>query len=126
MADKVRINTDFLIYSGTNTNNPNDLNKLGNSFEKEIKESSRLKIQLAAEEAMTIPLPDATCNYIMIFSDQNIDLGLNGAENMESLVTLKAGIKAPVFMKACEITQVGILNPSTTKVANLDIFIIKI
>lgn len=126
MTDKVRINTDFILTSGPNTNNPSDISKLGLSFEKEIKESSRIKIQIAAEGTESVALPDAACNFVAIYADQNIEVALNEAETSELLKTLKPGIKAPVLMKACDLTALSVTNPSETKLVNLDIFILKI
>ena len=126
MAEKVRITSDFLVFSGSTTNNPNDLNKLKNSFDKEIKDSSRQKVIMAANETdKTVSLPQSSCDFLAIFGDQSIKVYVNGSLTGDTLESLKAGQKGPMLMRAGELTELKIDNLSA-KEANLDIFILKI
>lgn len=126
MADKVRINTEFLVTSGPNTNNPSDISKLGFSFEKEIQESVRMKLKLDVSEVLEVSLPAASCDFIAVYADQNLEIDFTGTDDFELFTSIKPGIRAPILMRAKPFTALSFSNPSTTKTVNLDVFIIKI
>jgi len=128
MANKpLRLILDFLAYSGNQTNDPQDAQKIKSSVEEDnVNEIYRYQAAIADGAAdQAINLPDADTDYLIIHSDQEISFKLNGSSDIIEVKNVYPGIKNPVFFMRGSISSLSISNASGN-IANVDIVAINI
>lgn len=120
---------DFLVYDNAQpTNDPANSIKVKKRVEEaSISDTLRLfPTQIAdATVDQSIPLPAASCDYLVLLTDQAISVKLNGSSTAQVLNPKAAGIMTPVLMIRGTITAMLVSNASGN-VANLDISVVKI
>lgn len=116
---------DLLSYEGSATNDPADAIKVRNKIqETEITSISRQQIQVADSTVdLSISLPDANSDYLIILGDQDVSIKLNGWSTPLSLTTRASGKKTLLFYARGPITGLSVSN-SSGGVANLDIVLV--
>lgn len=127
MSNFLKLTVDFLQYvASAETNDPKDACQILSRVEEaNISEISRQVLSIADSTVdQSIQLPDATIEYLLIFSDQDVSIKLNGSSDALSLKVKTAGTKAPVFVQRGEITSLSVSN-SSGNAANLDIIAVK-
>lgn len=124
MSKRIKIDVNWLSYEADgSTNDPKDSEKLMLSVsETAASEVFRRKEQIANGVVdQDIELPSATStDYLMISTDQEITVKLNGSSDALTLTPKTAGKKAPVLFLRATITELSISNASGS-VANVDI-----
>ena len=122
MAKPLRLIVDFLMYEGTNTNDPQDAIKIKSKVEEsDVSEGLRQLDSIAdstVDQAVT--LPDANTDYLLLFVDREITIKLNGSSDAITLKPKANGTKTPVMMIRGDITGLTVSNASGAA-ANLDI-----
>ena len=124
---KLSILSDFQAYSDTQTNNPKDVDKIQLLME----ESSfsclnRQKIKIADLTVdQSIAIAEANSEYLLIYTDQEITIKLDGSGSARTLKPQTAGKKSLVFLERGDITSLTISNSSGSQ-ANLDIISVKL
>ena len=126
MSQLLNLEVDILAYNSTSiSNDPSDALKISNTNVngKSITDVSRLIMPLTAGGSLqSIALPNSPTNYIVIFSDQQVSIQLNGAGPTLVLMPPLAGSKAPLFMYLGPVTGLSI-QASGTNNANVDIWL---
>lgn len=127
MPKPLRLTVDFLSYEGTMTNNPSDAMSIKRKVEEaDVSEVSRLQTAIAASTVdQSIALPDATTDYLLLFTDRQISIKLNGSSDAIVLKPKTAGTKCPVFLLRGDITGLTISNAGATA-ANIDLIAVNI
>lgn len=118
----LRVLLDFLTYDGTPpTNNPVDETRSHRKVEElNVSQTSRSQLQVApATVNQVVPLAAATCNYLAIFTDQQITISMNGAAAI-TLTPQLATKKCPIFYVRGTITSLTVSNAGTV-LANVDV-----
>lgn len=122
MAKPLSLTLDFLVFEGSATNNPADAIKIKKTVqETDVSEVFR-KMESVADGAsdQSIPLPDASSEYLVIFTDQEISIKVNGSTTALTLKPKAAGTKTPAFYWRGTITALTVSNGSGNA-ANVDI-----
>ena len=128
MAKFLRFAVEFLSYNSVSaSNDPEDAERLKSSIEEAsvsaVSRSNPITVaNLATDQA--IPLPAATCNYLMICVDQQVSVKVNGGA-AQVLKPKTAGKKCPALFLRSDITSLSVSNASGAS-ANLDIILAKI
>lgn len=127
MAKPLRLIVEFLSYEGTLTNNPTDAMSIKRKVEEaDVTEVSRVQTQIAASAVdQAIALPDAATDYLVLFSDREITIKLNGSSDALTLKPKTAGTKCPVFVMRGTISALTISNAGATA-ANIDLIAVNI
>jgi len=129
MANKrICVTLDVLTQESTSfTNDPADANKIKSRIEQDnLKEVSRLQMVVEPSAVVeTVPLPDASAQYVAIFCDQTINITLNGSDTPFNLEPKVAGTKAPVFYSKGQFTEIKLGNAGSVD-ANVDIILGKV
>lgn len=117
---------DFLAYEGQKTNDPQDADKIKNQLDlTDVAEIHRLKETVVDTTVdRSIALPDSTTDMLLLFTDREISITLNGGQ-AETYTPKSNGCKTPVLLMKGEITELLISNASGAD-AKLDIILVKI
>jgi len=124
----LRLLVDFLTYEGTPpTNNPIDETRSHRKVEEQdVSETSRVQRKiLAAASNISIPLADSAVDYLVIYSDQQISINLNGDSTAMVLTPQLAGKMCPVFVMRGTITSLAVSNALAVD-ANIDVRSVKV
>lgn len=125
MSQLVNIEVDILAYdSGGISNDPSDATKISNTAisNQTFSNLSRQIITLPAGGSLqAIALPETTCDFVMLFADQNINIQLNGGST-QNLLSLLPTVKTPLFMFAGSVTSLQAQSASVSIPANLDVW----
>lgn len=115
---------DLLSYEGSTTNDPVDAIKVKNkSQETEITSITRQEFQVAdGTTALSIVLPDADSDYLVILTDREISINLNGWATALTLKPRAIGKKTWVYYTKGSITGLTVSNASGGT-ANIDIIL---
>lgn len=127
MAKPLRLIVDFLMYEGTQTNNPEDAIKVKSKVEEsDVSEGlRRLESIPDATVDLAITLPDANTDYLLMLVDREISIKLNGSGDAITLKPRANGSKTPVFLLRGDITALTISN-SSGAAANIDLVAVNI
>ena len=124
----LRLAMDFLAFSDTaKTNDPKDQTKIQSVTEEStFKSLLRQKIVVVDSTVdQVIPVPEANSEYLLIHTDQEITIKLNGSSDARTLKPLKAGTKTLAYMERGDIDAILVSNASGNA-ANLDIIAVKL
>lgn len=128
MAQRVSLLVDLLAYESTQvTNDPKDATKAKVRVE-ESAASELFRHQQSIPDStvdLSIDLPDANTDYLLIFMDQTVSIKLNGSGDSLTLSPKIAGTKSIGLVLKGDITQLQISNSSGTA-ANVDIIAINV
>lgn len=126
---RLNLLVDLLIHDNVNpTNDPADNIKV----KKRVEESSVSEVTRnfpkkisdgATDEA--IELPDANTDYLLMLTDQEVSIKLNGSGDALVLKPKASGTKTPVLLIRGDITGLTVSNSSGSD-ANLDITLVQI
>lgn len=122
MAKFMSLTMNILAYNGTSSSNdPADADKINTTVqETALTTFTRYNPLVVAtgtsNQSVVIP---STATYLVIFTDQTISVGINGAANL-TLSPILAGTKTPVYLTRGSITALTISNSSGVS-ANVDI-----
>ena len=120
---------DLLAYNNEiPTNDPADGLKIKNQVEEEnVSEITRHfpKIIQNGASDEEISLPDSNTDYLLMFTDQEVSIKLNGSADAIILQPILAGVKTPVMLLRGDITGLTMSN-SSGQDANVDITLIKV
>ena len=123
----LRIILDFLSYDGTLTNDPADSNRIKNKIEEEnISKDNRQQLiipNLTVDQAIT--LPDASCDYLLLFVDREVSIKLNGSSDAIAVKPRANGKKSFAFYSKGTISSLSISNASGDA-CNVDIIALKV
>jgi len=125
---KLRISTDFQVYSdGQNTNDPKDLTKIQLLTEESSFTSlNRQKIKIADPTVdQSIAISEANSDYLLIYTDQEITIKLDGSGDSRTLKPKSAGVKTLAYLERGDISSIQVSNASGNQ-ANLDIVSVKL
>lgn len=125
---KLKFLIDFLAFSDAkDTNNPKDQTKIQLVTEEtSFKSLLRQKIEVAnAVTDQNIPVPEAATEYLLIFTDQEITVKLDGSGDARTLKPVIAGTKTMVLMERGDVTSILVSNASGAA-ANLDVISVKL
>lgn len=127
MSNSIKLTVDFLSYVGNLTNNPTDSIKIKNIVEESTVTEIFRRLESIADSIVdqTIPLPDASTDYLLIFVDQDVSIKLNGSSDPIVLKAKTAGTKAFVFGMRGTISALTISNASGSA-ANIDVISVQI
>ena len=127
MAKSLKLSLDFQVIEGTQSNNPEDLTRVkGRAEESDVSELFRKQEAIPdATTDLAIALPDAASDYLVIFTDQEISIKLNGSATAITLKPKIATKKTPVTFLRGTISSLSISNASGA-VANVDIVAVNI
>lgn len=127
MPKPLRIIIDFLSYEGSPTNNPQDAFAVKRKVEEsDVEEVFRTQKQIAPSTVdETVELPDDPTEYLLIFTDRQITIKLNGSSDEITLSPKSAGVKCPVLFQRGEISALSISNAGTDA-ANVDIIAVNV
>lgn len=124
MANKLKLLIDFIAYrSKSPTNSPSDDSTQVKLLtqEADFSELCRKQIDIAdATVDQSVTLADADSDYILIFTDQEVTIKLNGSSDSITLKPKAAGSKTMCFMNRGSITSLSVSNASGNT-ASLDI-----
>lgn len=115
---------DLLSYEGAATNDPADAVKIKNKInETQITSLSRQQLQiLTATVDQAIALPDPNSDYLIILTDQDISIKLNGSSTVQALPARGNNLKTLVLYVRGPVTSLTMSN-SSGKTANVDILV---
>lgn len=120
---------DFLAYDNAEpTNDPANAIHLRKKVEEaDVSEVSRLFPIVIADATVDeeISLPDANTDYLILLTDQQISVKLNGSSDAQVLKPKATGKSTPVLMIRGTITGLSVSNASGNS-AKLDIVAVKI
>lgn len=123
----MKITVDFLAYEGTPTNDPQDATAIKRKVEEaNVNEVSRHQIILpvgTADKEIDMPTDGAT--YLMIFSDQEISIKINGGSEPIVMTPKTVGQKCPVLMIRSDIDSLLITNNASSD-ANIDMIAVDV
>ena len=125
---KLKFSSDFIAYSDINqTNDPKDQTKIQQvTEEKDFKSLLRSKIKvLDAVVDQSIAVPEANSEYLLIYTDQEITIKLDGATASRTLKPRAVGVKTLTYMERGSISTILVSNASGLT-ANLDIISVKL
>lgn len=127
MAKPLKLIVDFLSYEGTLTNNPADATQIKKKVEEsDVTEVSRFQSVISdGTTDQAIALPDAATDYLLIFTDREVSIKLNGSSDALVLRPRANGTKTPVFVMRGTISALSISNASGGD-ANVDIISVNI
>lgn len=127
MPKPLRLLIDFLSYEGTPTNDPQDAIAVKRKVEEtNVSEVFRHQIAIAASTVdQAIDLPSDSADYLIICTDRQVSIKLNGSSDAIVLNPKTAGMKTPVFMSRADITELTVSNAGADA-ANLDIVAVNI
>lgn len=127
MAKPLRLIVDFLMYEGSQTNNPQDAIKIKSTVEESDVSEGLRRLESIADVTndLAISLPDANSDYLMLFTDREISIKLNGSATALTLKPRANGSKTPVFLMRGDITALTVSNNSGAA-ANIDIVAVNI
>lgn len=116
---------NLLEYEGTPSNDPADVNKIyTKTSETQILSSSRQQIQIQlATVDQVVSLPDPNSDYLVILTDTQVSVKINGATLPTVLNPRALGTKTLCLFLSGPITSLTISNGSST-IANVDILIL--
>lgn len=120
---------DLLVHDNTNpTNDPADAIEI----RKKVEESAVSEVTRNFPKKITdgttdeaIELPDANTDYLLILTDQEVSVKLNGSSDAQVLKPKAAGVKTPALFIRGDITGLTVSN-SSGQDANLDITLVQI
>jgi hypothetical protein len=114
---------DLLAYEGSATNDPKDATKVFNKTqETEIKGLVRYDYQIGdgtSDQAVVVPNPT---DYLVILSDREISIKLNGWTTSLTLKPRANGKKTWVYFTKGSVTGLSVSN-SSGAIANVDIIV---
>jgi hypothetical protein len=124
MSIKSKLSVSWQSYQGNLTNDPADVDKISGYVEEDsVTQVFRTRDAIADETVdKVVTIPDDSCNYLVIFSDQTIEIKLNGSVTALTCSPRISTDKCPVFVLKGEITALTISNDSGS-VANVDIIL---
>jgi len=129
MSEKrIDVVLDVLTQESTEfTNDPVDANKIVRRISQTgVKEITRLQMQvLGGSTVETVPLPDSETHYVIIYSDRQVKVQINGSDTPFSVIPVTSGKKSPVFFSKGLFTEVTVQNDETDT-ANLDVILVKL
>lgn len=128
MSKFLDLQLKFLSYdSSAESNDPADAIKLSNKIqESSVTEVFRIQTQVAdstTDQAVT--LPDVATDYLIILSDREISVKLNGSSDSQVLKPKTPGKKCLVLMIRGTVSGLSISNASGSP-ANLDLIMVNI
>ena len=125
---KLKFVTDFLAFSDSQaTNDPKDQTKI-ESVTEESSFKSLLRQKIVVTDAtvdQSIPVPEANSEYLLIYTDREITVKLDGSADARTLKPRTAGIKTLALMERGDISSLTVSNASGND-ANLDIISVKL
>lgn len=127
MAKRIDVTLDILTQESIEfTNDPADANKVIHRIQDdEVKEITRLQMVVEPSATVeTVPLPDACANYIAIYSDQTVNLTINGSDTPFDLIPKTPSKKTPVFYAKSNFISLCVGNLGSSD-ANVDIILAK-
>lgn len=123
------LSLEFLAYDNVDpTNDPADAIRLKKRVEeKDASEVSRNFPVVIPDTTvdLVIPLPDPATDYLILLTDQEVSVKLNGSSDAQILKPLAAGKKTPVLMIRGTISGLTVSNASGAP-AKLDVIAVKI
>lgn len=124
---QLRVIFDFLSYEGSTSNDPADSTRIKNKIEESsITEDSRQQLSIPdATSDLAVNLPDASCDYLMVFVDREVSIKINGISTAITLKPRANGKKSFAFYNKGTITALTISNASG-EAANVDIIVVKV
>lgn len=126
---RTTLSLDFLAYDNIDpTNDPADSIQLKNRVEEanasEVSRNFPTIIPNGTTD-LSIPLPDAATDYLIVLTDQVVSVKLNGSSDAQVLKPKAAGKKTPVLMIRGLISAMTVSNASGNP-AKLDVIAVKI
>lgn len=126
---RLKLDLNLLVYDSTEqSNDPADAIRLKKSVEEsDVSEVTRLfpiKIDDGAVD-QAVALPDATTDYLILLTDRQISVKLNGSATALVLKPKVAGKKTPVMLIRGDITSLTVSNASGAA-ANVDMVAVQI
>lgn len=124
----LRFVSDFLAFSDEKaTNDPKDQTKIQSATEESsFKSLLRQKITVAtATTDQVIPLPEVNSEYLLIYTDREVTVKLDGSGDSRTLKPKAAGTKTLVLMERGDISTLTMSNASGSD-ANVDIISVKL
>ena len=125
---KLSILSDFQAYSDLKqTNDPKDIDRIKiNLEESSFSVLNRQKIQIADSTVdQAISIAAANSEYLLIYTDQEISIKMDGSSDSRTLKPKTAGTKAFVYMERGDVTSMTVSNASGST-ANMDIISVKL
>ena len=117
----LRLVFDFLAGDDLSTNNPQSVDSLKNIVEDDYSELCRKRIKIDdATIDQSIQLSDGTANYIIISTDREITIKLNGSSDSLTLTPRKSGVKSIVYFSKGSFTSLSVSNNSGAE-CNIDV-----
>ncbi len=115
---------DILAYEGSPTNDPADAEKIKNTVnETTVTSTTRYKLQVADSVTdQAVALPDPSSDYLVILTDRDISIKINGSTTALVLKTRANGKKTFVYYTKGPISALTVSNASGA-VANIDILV---
>lgn len=125
---KLSLLSNFQVYSDTgSTNDPKDIDKIQLLTEEasfDCLNRQKIKIaNLAVDQIISIA--KANSEYLLIYTDQEVTIKLDGSSDSISLKPKSAGIKALCYLNRGDITSLRVSNSSGNE-ANMDIISVKL
>lgn len=128
MSKRMKTTIELLAYDGAaQTNDPTDIDRIKLILEEtSITEFFRRKEAIAnATTDYAIIMPDAATDYLLLFTDQEISIKLNGSVTALTLKPKIAGTKTFGFYQRGTISAITLTNASGS-VANIDLIAVNI
>lgn len=125
---KLRFLSEFQAYNDTQqTNNPKDVTRIQLLTEEaSFSCFDRKQVKVAdATVDQSIALTDSNSEYLLIYTDQEITIKLDGSADTRTLKPKSAGIKTLVYFERGDSTSLLVSNASGSQ-ANLDILSVKL
>jgi hypothetical protein len=120
---------DFLIFNNTlSTNDPADRIEVKEKVEESSLTATTRHFPIVIADSTTdqaIGLPDSPTDYLLILTDQEISIKINGSSDAMTLKPKIAGKRTPVFMFRGSLTGLSVSNSSGNS-ANLDVVLVVI
>jgi len=122
MAKPLEVILKFLNYTGSIENDPADAIKITNRIQQDDT-TGTIRYQNAIADGTTdqdIDLPDADTDYLLIFTDREVTIKLNGGSEVLTLTPRANGVKTFAFFMKGSVTGLQVSN-SSGESANVDI-----
>lgn len=121
----IKLSLDFLGYTGTESNNPQDSLKFKKELEISDLEDVTRYFQVtvpAAASDQAISLPNANTDFCMIMTDREVTIKLNGSSDAITIKPVTAGTKVPAFVLHGNVTGLTVSNAGSDA-AKLDVIL---
>lgn len=127
MSNTLKIELAVETIEDNNSNSPTNICKSSATVSETSTSKSRNIKEIITDSTVdqVINIPESNTEYLVIFSDQNISIKLNGSSDSIALNVKVPGKKTPVFMNRGDIDSLTISNSSGSS-ANLEVILAKI